>query len=82
VFDATDTGVSKFRARGGKIIMYYGWADAALNPLMGVNYYEKIEQKMGPATTDFFRLFMDPGMFHCSGGVGPSSFDALTASTA
>ena len=30
-------------------------------------------------TNDFFRLFMVPGMQHCSGGPGPSNFDMLTA---
>jgi hypothetical protein len=30
-------------------------------------------------TTDFFRLFMVPGMGHCGGGPGPNTFDALGA---
>src|SRR2546428_12446449 len=46
--------------------------------MMGVNYYESVTQTVGPSTTDFYRLFMVPGMFHCSGGVGASTFDALT----
>ena len=50
--------------------MYYGWADPALNPMMGVGYYERVRAAMGPTTGDFFRLFMVPGMFHCSGGRG------------
>src|SRR5262249_29219354 len=34
----------------------------------------------GPEKTkDFFRLFMAPGMGHCSGGPGPNQFDALGA---
>jgi hypothetical protein len=45
---------------------------------MGVNYYESVLAQMGPSTPDFFRLFMVPGMFHCSGGVGTSTFDAVT----
>jgi len=76
--DATDPDLSRFQARGGKIVMYFGWADPALTPFMGVDYYEKVEQQMGPSTTDFFRLFMVPGMFHCRGGVGVGTFDALT----
>lgn len=28
-------------------------------------------------TTGFVRLFLAPGMGHCAGGPGPSSFDAL-----
>jgi hypothetical protein len=76
--DATDPDLSGFKARGGKIVSYFGWADPALNPLMGVRYYESVAARLGPATRDFYRLFMVPGMFHCSGGVGVSSFDALT----
>jgi hypothetical protein len=45
---------------------------------MGVEYYEQLAEKMGPATGDFARLFMIPGMFHCGGGVGTGQFDAAT----
>ena len=76
--DAVDPDLSRFKAHGGKIISYYGWADPALNPLMGVNYYENVVARMGPSTADFYRLFMVPGMFHCSGGVGTGTFDAVT----
>ena len=58
--------------------MYFGWADAGLNPRMGVEYYEQVSDRMGPSTSNFFRLFMVPGMFHCDGGVGVSAFDAMT----
>ena len=77
MMDATDPDLSRFQARGGKIVMYFGWADPALTPFMGIDYYEKVETQMGPSTPDFFRLFMVPGMFHCRGGVGVSTFDAL-----
>src|SRR6185295_18533723 len=76
--DATDPDLSRFKARGGKIVSYFGWADPALNPMMGVQYYETVTQKLGPSTSDFYRLFMVPGMFHCGGGVGTSTFDAFT----
>src|SRR2546430_5926294 len=49
-----------------------------LNPRMGVEYYEQVVEKMGASTTDFARLFMVPGMFHCGGGVGTSVFDTAT----
>ena len=78
VLDATESDLSRFRDRGGKLLMYFGWADAGLNPMMGVNYYEDVLETMGPETHDFFRLYMVPGMFHCSGGVGTSTFDMLT----
>jgi feruloyl esterase len=60
------------------MITYFGWADPALNPLMGVGYYESV-MKATPATSDFYRLFMVPGMQHCGGGAGTSTFDAFTA---
>jgi hypothetical protein len=78
IMDATDADLSAFERRGGKLIMYFGWADPQLNPMMGVEYYEKVVEKMGGKTADFFRLFMVPGMFHCGGGVGTSTFDADT----
>lgn len=79
LLNATDPDLSRFRERGGKIVMYFGWADPALNPLMGVRYYERVLEKMGPDTAGFFRLFMMPGMFHCGGGPGPDRADMITA---
>jgi hypothetical protein len=78
ILDATDTDLTAFQKRGGRILMYVGWADPQLNPMMAVEYYEKVQQRMGAPTSDFFRLFMVPGMAHCGGGVGTSVFDADT----
>jgi len=79
LLNATDPDLSAFRNRGGKLLMYFGWADAALTPFMAIDYYEKALATNGPETRDFFRLFMVPGMFHCRGGVGTDRFDAMTA---
>jgi feruloyl esterase len=71
--DATDLGA--FRARGGKIIGYFGWADALIAPHTGVDYYAQVTARMGPGRVrDFYRLFMVPGMLHCQGGPGGTSF--------
>jgi Tannase and feruloyl esterase len=78
LLDARNPDLAEFRGRGGKLIMYWGWADTALTPLMGIDYYERVTATMGPGTRDFFRLFMVPGMFHCRGGFGPDRLDALT----
>ncbi|MGC4051165.1 MAG: tannase/feruloyl esterase family alpha/beta hydrolase [Paludibaculum sp.] len=78
IIDANDPDLTAFRKHGGKLIMYFGWADPQLNPRMGVEYYEQVLATMGDSTGDFFRLFMVPGMFHCGGGVGTSQFDATT----
>jgi feruloyl esterase len=79
IANANDPDLSKFRARGGKLVMTYGWADSILQPLMGVHYYERVIEEHGPKTADFARLFMVPGMAHCAGGVGPDQNDAVTA---
>src|SRR6202012_1165744 len=78
VLDAVDTDLSAFRQRGGKLLMYFGWADPQLNPRVAVEYYDQVVGRMGDSTGDFFRLFMAPGMFHCGGGVGTSTFDVAT----
>ncbi len=48
--NAKDTDLRDFRARGGKLLITYGWADAILQPLMGVNYYEKAVEAGTAAT--------------------------------
>jgi feruloyl esterase len=77
ILDATDADLTGFQKRGGKLLMWFGWADPVLNPLTGVEYYERARERTGPRTTEFFRLFMAPGVFHCSGGVGPGSVNWL-----
>ena len=77
ILDATDPDLTRFRDAGGKMLMYFGWADTALNPMMGVNYYENALRVTGQETRDFFRLFMVPGMYHCGGGLGVSRADYL-----
>lgn len=75
LIDATNPDLSKLRKRGGKIIQYHGWADALVNPQMSVDYYESVLKKMGRSTTQFYKLYMIPGMFHCAGGVGCDRVD-------
>jgi feruloyl esterase len=76
--DAKDPDLAKFSKRGGKLLMTYGWADPILQPRMGIRYFEEAVRKNGPGTTDFFRLFMVPGMSHCSGGIGADQHDPMT----
>lgn len=78
LIDAVDPNLTAFDERGGKLLMYFGWADPLLMPQMGVDYYEAAVEANGPTTPDFFRLFMMPGVFHCSGGYGPDQFDGMT----
>jgi feruloyl esterase len=79
--DAVNPDLSAFRSHGGKLILYHGWNDPAIPAVNTVNYYQDVIAKMGQANTDFFaRLYMVPGMQHCGGGPGPSSFGAFVGS--
>lgn len=78
VLNATDPNLTAFQARGGKLILYHGWADPAISPLNTVNYYNSVLAAMGhKQTNSFVRLYMVPGMQHCGDGPGPDSFGAL-----
>jgi hypothetical protein len=81
VLNATDPNLNAFSARGGKLILYHGWNDAALPPMNTVNYFRSVVAKLGQQRTDSFaRLFMAPGMQHCGGGPGPDSFGQTVTS--
>jgi feruloyl esterase len=77
---AVDDDLSKFRARGGKLLMYTGWIDPVAPPEDIAKYYEAVAKKMGgfDKVQDFYRFFMVPGMGHCQGGPGATDFDMLT----
>lgn len=71
--------LAAFKARKGKILSYWGLADAALNPVMGTDYHDAVVARLGKAETrDFYRMFQVPGLAHCSGGYGPSQIDGMT----
>jgi len=80
LYDATSPDLRRFKSRGGKLLMWHGLSDAAILATSSIGYYETVEKFMGgrAATQDFFRLFLIPGVHHCSGGPGLTDFDALT----
>ncbi|UCH46607.1 MAG: tannase/feruloyl esterase family alpha/beta hydrolase [Betaproteobacteria bacterium] len=75
--NATDPDLSTFRERGGKLIIYSGWSDAAAPGLAVVGYYDDVLANDRTAAKDV-RLFMMPGVEHCFGGPGPSFVNYLT----
>lgn len=74
-FNADNPDLKAFVNRGGKLIIYHGWSDAALPPLATIQYFKDVQKTLGQKKTDgAVRLYMVPGMQHCIGGSGPSSF--------
>ena len=83
ILNSTDPDLGRFKARGGKLILYHGWNDPAIPPVNTVNYYNSVVAKMGSRNVDsFVRLYMVPGMQHCFPGPGPNSFGQLGRTTA
>lgn len=69
ILNAVDPDLSRFAARGGKLILYHGWCDAAIAPQNAIDYHQSVVKKLGAAKArGFVRLFMVPGMQHCGGG--------------
>ena len=70
-----DPQLASFAKRGGKLLMYQGWADQQVAPGSSVELYKTMLTQSGDG--DWARLYMLPGMGHCSGGEGPDSFDKI-----
>jgi feruloyl esterase len=75
--NATDPDLSLFKANGGKLLMWNGWADPVATPVRTVQYFLDVVDTIGDDTLQFSRLFMASGVHHCGGGSGPNTFDML-----
>lgn len=80
LYSANSPDLRQFRRSGGKLLMYQGWNDPFEPPAATTEYYDRVERLVGSqaATQSFYRLFMVPGMGHCSGGEGASAIDYLS----
>lgn len=78
--NANDPNIKPFLSRGGKLLIYHGYADQIVPPQNSINYYNSVVKTLGQKeTANSVRLFMAPGMFHCRGGSGPNRFDVVSA---
>jgi len=78
-----------FRKAGGKLILWHGWSDPLISTLHTVEYYHQLARHFAAAgdddaaatarVSDFARLFLAPGVYHCGGGPGPNVLATLPA---
>lgn len=76
-------GMRGFQEAGGKVMQYHGFADPLIPALVTPTWFETVRKyyaDMGleGKVEEFYRLFMVPGMGHCSGGVGAWVLDGAS----
>ena len=80
VLNSADTNLKPFFKRGGKLLMYHGWADPQVPALNSVDYFDGVVKTVGRASVGkSIELYMVPGMAHCAGGPGTDTFNKMAA---
>ena len=81
VIGTDDPDLTRFRDRGGKVIIYHGMADQLIPAAGTIDYYNRVQQQMGgpKKTSTFARLFLAPGVDHGFRGAGPTPIGQMDA---
>jgi len=77
--DVDNPKLAGFAGSRRRMIIFHGQADAVFSVNDTIRWYEKLNANAGGKAAEFVRLFTQPGVTHCGGGVGLERFDALTA---
>jgi len=78
--DATDPNLAPFAGRGGKLILWHGFADYGVSGYSTIRYYERVVSSLGAnAVDEFIRFYTSPGVDHLNGGPGAGTADYLGA---
>ena len=77
LMDSTDPDLTRFHARGGKLVILEHMADYAQSPYAGIRYFEYVEKTLGKdKVAEFARLYTAPGVDHVGSGA-PANVDML-----
>jgi feruloyl esterase len=79
ILDSSNANLKPFFDRGGKLLMWHGWADPQVTPQNSTIYFTNVLKTVGKKAEDSIALFMLPGVYHCGGGPGPDRFDRMAA---
>lgn len=79
ILGTEDPDLSRFRDAGGKLLSWHGINDQIIPVDNTIQHRQRVESEMGghQAVNDFYRLFLAPGVGHCSGGAGAQPLDPL-----
>lgn len=77
ILNATNPNLDAYKASNGKLIIWHGWSDPALSALGTIQYVDAVRSR-DPASRDYLRTFLMPGVLHCAGGPGPDRADWTT----
>ena len=78
--DANKTDLSAFQAKGGKILMAHGIADALVSARATEQYWTRIRTSMGGSRVDSFAKYYEiPGYGHAVSSVFNAAWDSLTS---
>jgi len=77
--DVDNPYLETFHKNNGKLIIYQGQSDPVFSTVDIVDWYERLNKNYAGNAQRFARLFVVPGMNHCSGGPATDQFDAFGA---
>jgi len=76
ILKSDNPNIKAFLDRGGKLLMYQGFADPQVTSDNTIRYHRMVLDKVGKqADGKSIELFMIPGMYHCQGGPGTDTWD-------
>jgi pimeloyl-ACP methyl ester carboxylesterase len=81
IIGTDDPDLTRFRDRGGKLLIYHGLIDQLIPADGTIDYYKRVQEKMGGEgrTAEFARLFLVPGVDHGFRGPGPTPIGIIEA---
>lgn len=82
VIATSNFNLKPFFERGGKLLMWHGWADPQVPAEHSILFFNNVLRTVGAEAEQSAALFMLPGVGHCSGGPGPDNFDKMDAISA
>ena len=77
MIDAVDPDLSRFKARGGKLLLWTGQTDWLITANNATAYYQNVVKSAGgqAAADEFVEYYTAPGVQHCFGGTGADKVD-------